>query len=122
MTYTELASKMADLCETANIKGKYVYYQYPVGLAPEPPYIIYWTPDRDDFRADNTNYVRIATLVVELYTTEKDPTTESAIEAWFESHELAPDIEETYLDTEAMHETIYTMEVIIDGEQSTVRT
>ena len=122
MTYTELASKMADLCETANIKGKYVYYQYPVGLAPEPPYIIYWTPDRDDFRADNSNYVKIATLVVELYTNTKDPALETAIENWFESQELAPYIEETFLDDEAMHETIYTMEVIIDGEQSTVRT
>lgn len=116
MTYKELAEAMADLCETAGMPDKYVYYQWPVGLAPEPPYIVYWTPYRNDFRADNINYVKIATLVVELYTDTKEPELEALFEEWFESQELAPDIEETYLDSEAMHETQYTMEVIIDGE------
>lgn len=115
MTYTEMAGKIADLCDTIGIPDKYVYYQWPVGLAPEPPYIVYWTPNRDDFRADDINYVKAATLVVELYTDKKDPDLEAAAEAWFEAQELAPDIEEEYIDTEAMHETLYITEVIIDG-------
>lgn len=115
MTYTELAENMADLCVTAGITDKFVYYQWPVGLAPEPPYIVYWIPTRDDFRADDINYVKIGELVVELYTDKKDPELEAAVEAWFEDHELAPDIEETFLDSENMHETIYTMEVVING-------
>lgn len=40
---------------------------------------------------------------------------ESLAEAWFESQEYAPDIEEQYIDSESMHEVIYSMEVVIDG-------
>lgn len=115
MTYAELADHMADLARSIGAEGNYVYYQYPVGLAPEPPYLIYYISSRDDFRADNSNYVKLGNLIVELYTNKKDPVMESLAEAWFESQEYAPDIEEQYIDSESMHEVIYSMEVVIDG-------
>lgn len=115
MTYTELAEAMADLCTSAGIPDKYVYYQWPVGLAPEPPYIVYWISSRNDFRADNINYVKIGELIVELYTNNKDPELEEAVEAWFADHDLAPDIMYQYIDDQSMHETMYTMEVILNG-------
>lgn len=115
ITYKELAEKMADLCVAIGCPDKYVYYQYPVGLAPEPPYVIYYIASRDDFRADNSNYVKIGELVIEIYTDKKDPAIEAAAEAWFDAQELAPDIDEQYIDAEQMQEVRYSMEVVIDG-------
>ena len=34
------------------------YYQWQKGSAPAPPYLIYYYPNRDDFRADNENYAQ----------------------------------------------------------------
>lgn len=115
MTYTELADKMSDLAKAIGATDKYVYYQWPVGLAPDPPYIVYYISSRSDFKADNINYVKLGDLVVEMYTATKDPQAESLAEAWFESEELAPDIEEADISSESMYEVIYTMEVVIDG-------
>lgn len=114
MTYEQLAEKMADLSRAIGAPDKYVYYQYPVGLAPEPPYVIYYITGRDDFKADNSNYVKIGELVIEIYTDKKNPAVEAAAEAWFEAQELAPEIEEQYIDSEQMQEVRYTTEVILE--------
>lgn len=88
------------------------YYAYPNDQAPALPYVIYYYPDRDDVMADNMNYVKVATLRIELYTETKDFTTEETIENSL-PFPYSKDVE--YLDCEKMYQITYESEVIING-------
>ena len=90
------------------------YYQWPEGQAPELPYILFYYPERNDFAADNTNYVHITALNIEFYSAEKDFDNEAAIEAILEKYGLWYDKEEQYIETEHMYEVLYTTEVTIN--------
>lgn len=92
------------------------YYQWQKGSAPAPPYLIYYYPNRDDFRADDANYVRVESLNVELYTDNKDFGLETLVEAIFDGMGLVYDKEEQYIEQEGLYECLYTMEVVINAE------
>lgn len=82
-----------------------------------PPFICFLYPNRDDFAADNRNYVRITALRVELYTDAPSFDLEDSLEAALDAAELAysksgPD----YIDDERMYITTYETEVILNGE------
>lgn len=89
------------------------YYEWPVDHAPNPPFICFYYPGDDDFIADNSNYQRIRTLVVELYTDEKDFQLEETVEAALSG--MVYERDETYIDDERLFEVSYTMEVVING-------
>lgn len=91
------------------------YYQWPAKEVPELPYIVFYYPGRNDFQADNTNYVHVTELNIELYCDNKDFEHEAAVEAVLEAHDLVYSKEEMYISDERMYETLYTMEVIING-------
>ena len=101
-------------CATA-VGGTSTYYQWPVGSAPEPPYVIYYYPNSDDVHADNTNYVAVRPVNIELYTDNKDFTAEAAIEGILKNNGLSWQKTETHLDDESMFMVLYEMEVIING-------
>lgn len=88
------------------------YYAYPNDQAPALPYVVYYYPDRNDVMADNENYVKVATLRIELYTDTKDFTIEDHIESLL-PFPYSKDVE--YLDSEKMYQIIYESEVIING-------
>ena len=85
------------------------YRAWPAKQAPELPYLCYLTDYTDNFPADGVVYHPIKHLQVELYTREKNPQAESAVEAalagvfWQKSEE--------YLDSEQCYEIIYEFEV-----------
>lgn len=89
------------------------YYQWPEDHAPDPPYLVFYYPGDNDFKADDSNYAKIRQLVVELYTDEKDFAQEAAVEAALDG--MVYERDETYLDSERMFEVSYTMEVLING-------
>lgn len=94
----------------------YNYYQWEEegdNEPPELPYILFYYPERNDFNADDRNYVKIARLNIELYSEEKDFEHESMIEDILEERELVYTKEEQYIADERMYETLYTMEVNI---------
>lgn len=93
------------------------YYQFPDGTGVQPPFICWLVTGDNDFMADDVNYQAIRPLVIEFYTDAKDFAGESAIEARLTELGISCAKEETYIDTERMHETIYTMEVVINAEQ-----
>ena len=102
--------QIAQLIESFGLPS--TYYSFPTDKAPSLPYVIYYYPDRDDVMADNSNFVKVATLRIELYTDTKDFTLEDNIES------LLPfpySKESLYIDSEKMYETIYESEVIING-------
>lgn len=93
----------------------HAYYQFPE-TGQQPPFICWYLDGIDDLYADNSNYQRIVRLIVEYYSDEKDFTNEAMIEGVLSEHGLTYAKDETYLDDEKMHETIYESEVLINGE------
>ena len=75
MTFQEVASMIE------SIGLPFVYDSFPNNEAPQAPYIVFNYPNNDDFGADNTNYVSIDTLNIELYESTKDFALEQTIEA-----------------------------------------
>ena len=109
MTYKQIASMVS------SIGLPYAYYQFPEGTAQVPPFVVFFYVDTDDVFADDTNYQRIATLNIELYTSEKDFATESTVEQILTNNNLTYYKEENYIDSEQMWQIAYEMEVIING-------
>ena len=109
MTYKQIASMVS------SIGLPYAYYQFPEGTAQAPPFVVFFYADTDDVFADDTNYQRIATLNIELYTNEKDFATESTVEQILTNNNLTYYKEENYIDSEQMWQIAYEMEVLING-------
>lgn len=110
MTYQEIDALIS------GIGLPYAYYQFSKATAQPPPFICFFYSDNNDMLADNTNYQTIAALNVEFYSDLKDFQNEARIEAALTGAGLVFAKSEVFIDSEQMHETIYTMEVIINGE------
>lgn len=116
MTYQEVATMVA------SIGIPYAYFSFPNNQAPQLPYCVYYYPNRDDMNADNTNYVKIETLVIEAYTEHKDFTLEETIESVLTQNGINYDKSETFINQENMFQLYYESEVIINAnEQSQIR-
>lgn len=89
------------------------YYQFPNDTGQEPPFICFYYPGDNDFKADNINYAKINRLIIELYTDSKDFALEAAVEQVLKDNELAFIRSETYIDSERMYEVIFETQVII---------
>lgn len=90
------------------------YYQWPVKKAPALPYILFYYPSREDFKADNTNYAKFTQLNIEFYSENKDFEMEAKIEEILEENDLYYDKEEQYIDTDEMYEVLYVINVLIN--------
>ena len=104
---------VADIIESMGFP--YAYYQFTNDTEQKPPFVVFFFSSRDDLYADNANYRPIVVLSVELYTAEKDFSSESAVEAVLSSNGLTYSKEEAYIDSESMWQISYEMEVIYDG-------
>lgn len=109
MTYKDIATMIESL------DLPYAYYQFPEGTGQEPPFVVFFYSNIDDFYADESNYQRIVTLNIELYTREKDFEKEAAVEGMLQNSGLTYYKEENYIDSEKMYQIAYEMEVIING-------
>ena len=106
--YQMLVSASADV--------PWAYYRFldtPENPAPAPPFGCFFYPSHDDFYANDQNFQRIAELDVELYTDNKDFELEDSFEAAFASNGLAWTKDETYIDSERLHMTTWTMQVVL---------
>ena len=90
------------------------YYQFADDTEQATPFICYFFTSSNDLSADNINYCCIERLNIELYTDVKDFALEKRLEQILTEHEIFFAKEETYLDSERMHETIYTSDVILE--------
>lgn len=108
MTYTEIATMISSL------DIPFTYDFFPNNDAPNPPYIVFNYPQNDDFGADNTNYVSIDTLNVELYTSEKRFDLESQVEAMLNNHGFFYEKSEAYINNEHLYQITYVTEVITE--------
>lgn len=90
------------------------YYQFADNTELAPPFVCYFFTPSNDLSADNINYVRVEKLNIELYTDVKDFDLEKQLEQILTEHEIFFAKEETNIDSERMHETIYTSDIILE--------
>lgn len=90
------------------------YYAFPKpGQA--PPYLVYYSPGRSDFYADDLNYQGILDLNIELYTKTKNYSLEATIEANMKAAGLAYSKTESFIDSDGVFMITYMTEVIINA-------
>ena len=113
MTYKEVA----DMIHGVGIPC--AYRSFPEGNSPNPPFICFYYDGADDLKADNTNYVKIRPLTIELYTDNKDFDLEDVVEAALNSSGLVySKDDETYIESERMYMVVYETEIIITEENN----
>ena len=98
----------------ASVGIPYAYHQFADDTGQQPPFICFFYGNSNDLAADDTNYARIERLYIELYTDEKDFALEKTIETLLNANNLVFAKEQTYIDSERMHETIYTTDIIME--------
>ena len=108
MTLTDLYTALKGL---TGFENKIVYHAWPVGESPGLPFIVYLVDGSDNFGADNKVYKAINKINIELYSKNKDTTSEGLIESMLDSHSIYWEKDETYLDDEQCFEIIYSIEV-----------
>lgn len=109
MTTAEVASMIG------SIGLDYAYYQFPEASGQAPPFVLFYYPEDNDFVADGCNYVKKCSLIIELYTDNKDFEMEAAVETVLKNNGFVYSRAEQYIDSERMYEVIYSTEVIING-------
>lgn len=88
------------------------YRQFEDGNAPALPWAVYYAIQSDNFAADGGVYLPVQGYVVELYADKKDPSLETAVEAALGHAGVFWQKDETYIESEKMHEVIYEFEVL----------
>ena len=83
---------------------------------PPLPYICWSLPNSDNFAADNRVYQQVELLSIELYTDVRDFALEKTVADVLDSHELVWDRDSNWIASEAMNETDFTAEVLIEPE------
>lgn len=109
MTRQEVATMIS------SIGLPYAYYQFPDGTDQAPPFVVFFYSQNDDLYADNSNYQGIEQLNIELYTREKDFTTEATVEGVLKANGFTYHKYEAYINDEKMYQIAYEMEVLING-------
>ena len=109
MSLQEVANMIAE------IGVPYAYRAFEQGTNQNTPFICYLYTGNTPEPADNTNYAKIETLAIELYTDHKDFALEATVESVLDSHEMVYDREEAWIQEEQMQMTTFTMEVLING-------
>ena len=106
MTLAELKTALEGVNDNA-FKDKVAYRAFPVSAAPDLPFICFYEVDTSNFLADSKVYKKITTVNIELYSDQKDTTSESAIESMFDANLLVWEKAEYYIDDENMLQVVY---------------
>ena len=88
----------------------FAYDHFAEGESPVPPFITFLLPGSDNFAADGKVYWKITEVHIELYTDEKNPETETLVEAVLDAHEIFYDKTEVWIESEKLYEVLYSFE------------
>ena len=108
MSLDEIYNLLTDI---DGFKDKVAYRSFPVGNAPDLPFICYLETDTNNFFADNNVRQVIRGIDIELYTDTKEPTTEKKLEDALEKANLPWNKYEEYIDSERCYQITYSLEV-----------
>lgn len=113
MTYKEVAAMIA------GTQIPFAYNHFEEGAAPPPPFICFYYEGSQDLSADDTNYQKIRPLTLELYTDNKDFSTEGKVEAALNGAGLVFSRSETFIDSERLYEVVFQTTVVITEANTT---
>lgn len=99
----------------ASLGLPYAYYEFNK-TAQAPPYIVYYSPGRDDLYADNENYQHILELDIELYTQTKRWDIESSIDEKLNAAGLTYAKTEAKIESDGLFQILYETEVLINAQ------
>lgn len=101
---------IADIISTWELPFAYFEFEDEV---PEPPYVVYFLDESNDFFADNQNYSLNRRLYIELYCSSKKEamSAEGLIEASLIESDIPFSKDCDYISGERLFVTVYTMEV-----------
>jgi hypothetical protein len=110
MTHKEIYEALLE----TDLPVTFQFWESPDNIPPLP-YIVFTYPSNNDYMADDTNYVEITRLEVGLYTKRKSIAVERSVEAVLKQYFNPFFKTSDYVPADSMHETLYTMEVAING-------
>ena len=111
MTYEEIAAIVKEMATALKCKAAYHHFN----KAQQAPFLVYFYPENDDFKADGKNYVKITSLRFEFYTNKKSLSAEKIIESILQNHSLTYSKLETWISSENLFQISYQAEVIINA-------
>lgn len=106
MTLAEFKTKLETI---QGFNGKVAYRAFPIGEAPDLPFICFIYTGDDNFLADDVIFYAKKQVIVELYSRQKDEASEAAVEAVLAGFIYTK--EESWIEDERMTLITYTMEV-----------
>lgn len=89
----------------------WAYRQWEEGEAPPLPYGVYYAGRSNPFGADGIVYSSSQRYTLELYSRDKDPESEAAVEAALTAAGIFFSKDEAHIPSEHMNEVIYEIEV-----------
>ena len=113
MTTQEVATLVA------GVGVPYAYREFTKATAVPPPFICFFFDGSENFDADDKVLTHIETLIIELYTDSKYFQLEESIESILDDASLPWEKQETYIGSEQLHETIYTLDIDIQPSNPT---
>lgn len=102
-------AEIEKMLEQMNIPFRYFLFEEKEAV--EPPFLVWYLPESNNFFADGIVYEKIARLNLELYTDQKDFELEERLESLLETEDMAWNKTEAFLDEEQLYEVLYEMEV-----------
>lgn len=105
MIYEEINSMISE------IGLPFAYQHFSEGESPSIPFIVFDITKENPFSADNIVYFSTKSLEIALYTAEKSPNTEKAVEDVLTAHELFYSKSETWVSGVNLYEILYELEV-----------
>lgn len=102
-------AEIEKMLERMNIPFRYFLFEEKEVV--EPPFLVWYLPESNNFFADGIVYEKIARLNLELYTDQKDFELEERLESLLETEDMAWNKTEAFLDEEQLYEVLYEMEV-----------
>lgn len=94
-----------------NFEGRVAYRSFPVGNAPELPFICYLETGSNNAFADNRVYKKIKGIEIELYSENKDTVSEERIEDVLDANMIPWEKDEDYIESERMLRVTYRLEI-----------
>ena len=99
------------LTAITGFSGKVAYHAFPEDQAVDLPVIVYDVVRSNNFGGDNKVYHPINQIEVQLYTVNKDLTSEAALEAALNAADAFWEKTETYLPDERCYQIIYELSI-----------
>ena len=107
-------SEIAEMIESFGLPFTYLQWDEDV---PDLPYIAYYYPETRTESADDSNFIQIKQLNIELYTKNKNIELENIITQILSDNDIPFESSETFLNDEMMYEVLFECEIPIEEEE-----